>query len=349
MASAMPAGPGRLRDLGPEPAAGRPPILRAGPDTVPVDVKGWTDDHHVALREVVQRQGAVLIRGLDLDGPATVATISRRIAGPAVPDREGFARRRALGPEVFSTLEWPAQQPMCMHHEMSYALTFPGSLTIGCLTSSHTGGATALADAERMLERLPAALVGRFADQGWILTRSYNDLVGLPWQEAFGTTDRAQVEDYCRRNAIQFSWEPGGGLRTSQRRAAVVTHPRTGRPCWFNQIAFLNRWTLDPAVREYLTFEFGPEGLPFDTYYGDGEPVGADVVEAINDVYETLTVREPWQDGDVLLVDNIRMAHNREPYEGVRETAVAFGMPVHLGECISDLRTVQAVTSTHLR
>ena len=80
----------------------------------------------------------------------------------------------------------------------------------------------------------------------------------------------------------------------------------TGRRCWFNQIAFLNEWTMDPEVREYLVDMYGADGLPFNTRYGDGDPIGADVVEMLNEVYEAHTVREPWRAGDLLLVDNIR-------------------------------------------
>jgi hypothetical protein len=109
-----------------------------------------------------------------------------------------------------------------------------------------------------------------------------------------------------------------------------VPHPRTGAPCWFNQIAFLNGLTLEPAIREYLTDVYGPGGLPFDTAAGDGGPVTAGTVEEINAVYDRFTVGEPWQQGDVLLVDNIRTAHAREPYEGAREIAVVLGDPVRL-------------------
>jgi alpha-ketoglutarate-dependent taurine dioxygenase len=29
-------------------------------------------------------------------------------------------------------------------------------------------------------------------------------------------------------------------------------------------------------------------------------------------------MREPWQAGDLMLVDNVRTAHSREPYQGPR-------------------------------
>ena len=46
------------------------------------------------------------------------------------------------------------------------------------------------------------------------------------------------------------------------------------------------------------------------------------------EVYESLTLREPWQAGDLLLVDNIRMAHSREPYQGPREIGMVQGDPI---------------------
>ena len=39
-------------------------------------------------------------------------------------------------------------------------------------------------------------------------------------------------------------------------------------------------------------------------------------------------MREPWQAGDLLLVDNIRTAHDREPYTGPREVLVGLADPV---------------------
>lgn len=73
---------------------------------------------------------------------------------------------------------------------------------------------------------------------------------------------------------------------------------------------------MAPEVREFLTAEFGPEGLPFNTFYGDGTPLDRATVDLVNEVYERHTVREPWRRGDLLVVDNVRTAHSREPYRG---------------------------------
>jgi len=221
---------------------------------------------------------------------------------------------------------------MCMHHELSYALQFPGLMLFACLIAPAAGGATPVADSPTVLHALPAELVERFERVGWLLIRNYNDDIGASIAGAFGTDDRSAVESYCRANAIQFEWQADGALRTWQRRSAILAHPLTGQRCWFNQVAFLNEWTIEPEVREYLVDVYGEDGLPFNTRFGDGDPIGADVVQAIHQVYEASTVREPWQAGDLMIVDNIRTAHGREPFQGPREVLVAMADAVHLGD-----------------
>ncbi|MEK8145382.1 TauD/TfdA family dioxygenase [Streptomyces sp. M10(2022)] len=121
------------------------------------------------------------------------------------------------------------------------------------------------------------------------------------------------MDRYCRTHGIEFQRFPGGAMQTRQTLPAVVEHPLTGRRCWFNQIAFLNEWTMDPSVREFLVGEFGPEGLPFTTLLGDGTPLDPATVEVINETYEKHAVPVPFRDGDLLLVDNIGTSHSRDP------------------------------------
>jgi len=317
-----------LLDVGLRP--GQLPVLRA-------DAAGhapaWAAEHRDALRAVTAEHGSVLVRGLGLRDATETGAVFRQLATGLMTEREAFASRRTYADGVYSSSKWPANQPMCMHHELSYTLEFPGLMLFACLTAPANGGATAVADAPTMLDALPAGLVSRFEREGWLLTRNYNDDIGASVDDAFGTDDRGAVESYCRSNAIEFEWQPDGGLRTWQHRSAVVRHPVTGQRCWFNQIAFLNERTIDPEVREYLVDVYGAEGLPFNTRFGHGDPVGDDVVQLLNEVYEAHTIREPWQAGDLMLVDNVRTAHSREPYQGPREVLVAMADAVRLADC----------------
>ncbi|WP_411146920.1 TauD/TfdA family dioxygenase [Streptomyces sp. x-80] len=285
--------------------------------------------HEDALRG---DQGVETFLGLR-DAAGTGAVFRELATTGLIDEKESFAPRQTCDEGVCSSSTWLQSQPMCMHHELSYTLQFPGLMLFACLGAPTDGGTTAVADAPTILDTLPKRLVKRFERQGWLLIRTYNDEIGASVAEAFGTDDRDAVERYCRANAIAFQWQPDGGLRTRQRRGAAVRHPVSGRRCWFNQIAFLNEWTIAPEVREYLVDVYGADGLPFNTFFGDGDPIDEDTIQLLNTVYEDHTAREPWQAGDLMLVDNIRTAHSREPFEGPREVLVAMADPVHLTDC----------------
>lgn len=324
MSCSSPAAPLEV-DLHP----GKPAMLRIESSG---DALSWASEHRDALRAAVTEHGTVLVRGLGLSDPTEVGAVVHRLVTSLMAEKEAFAHREAYPSGIYSSSAWPPNQQMCMHHELSYRLDFPGLMLFACLIAPTNGGAIALADSPTVLDALPTELVERFDREGWVLIRNYTDEIGLSVAEAFGTEDRSAVESYCLANSIDLEWQPDGGLRTRQHRNAVVQHPITGQRCWFNQIAFLNQWTMNPEVREFLVDMYGADGLPFNTSFGNGDPIGEDVVKVVNDVYEANAVRESWQAGDLMLVDNIRTAHSRDPFEGSREVLVAMGEGVRLAD-----------------
>src|SRR5207244_872248 len=305
---------------------GKPPMLRV---EAAGEAARWAAEHRNALRAFVAEHGSLLVRGLGLRDATETEAVFRRL-GSLMAEREAFAPRRRYSEGVYSSSKWPPNQHMCMHHELSYALEFPSLMMFACLTAPTDRGTTPVADSPSVLQALPGELVERFERVGWLLIRNYNGEIGASVAETFGTDDRRGVESYCRANAIEFQWQSDGTLRTRQRRNAVLRHPRTGQRCWFNQIGFLNEWSMEPEVREYLVDIYGEDGLPFNTRFGNGDPIGADVVAAIDEVYEAHTARERWQAGDLMLVDNVRTAHGRDEFEGSREVLVAMADAVHL-------------------
>src|SRR6266480_2552299 len=205
--------------------SGKPPMLRA---EATGDAPRWAAEHRDALRTAVAEHGSLLVRGLGLRDAAETEAVFRRLAG-LMAEKEAFTPRRRYSPEVYSSSKWPPNQPMCMHHELSYTLQFPGLMLFACLIAPAAGGATPVADSPTVLHALPAELVERFERVGWLLIRNYNDDIGASIAGAFGTDDRSAVESYCRANAIRFEWRPDGALRTWQRRSAILAHPLTGQ------------------------------------------------------------------------------------------------------------------------
>lgn len=289
--------------------------------------------HRGELRAELDRHGALFLRGLPVRSAQDFALVRDALFSERAAYQEKATPRSDFGDDVFSSTDLPPAQAIRMHNENSYTLTFPGLLLFGCLTAPEEGGATPVADVRQVLARLPAGLAERFRAHGWALTRNYGDHISLGWRTAFATGSPADVERYCADNAIEVAWGADDTLRTRQVRSAIVRHPRTGEEVWFNHAAFWSEWTLDPDIREVLVDEFGRDGLPFNTALGDGTPLTPDEAAVLDEAYDRATLRRSWQPGDLLLVDNILMAHGRDPFRGPRKIVVAMGEPVPLTAC----------------
>lgn len=312
---------------------GKPVVVRTPGFATMEEAVAWLSGRRSAIRAELHRSGAVMLRGLPVTDAESFAAARDALIAVRAGYKEKATPRTDFGEGVFSSTDLPAAQPIRLHNENSYTLDFPGVLLFGCVTAPETGGATTAGDMRRALALLPEHLAARFAEAGWLLVRNYSDLAGMPWRKAFSSDEPAGAEAYCDANAIGYEWLDEDTLRTRQRRSAIITHPVTGERTWFNHFAFWNARSLDEDVREVLTETFGEDGLPFHTYLGDGSPLTDAEVDAINDVYQAVTVRESWQAGDLMLVDNILCAHGRESFTGDRKILVAMGEPVALSDC----------------
>src|SRR5213596_1904482 len=191
--------PTSLLDVDVQP--GKLPMLRVDAAD---DAARWAAEHRDALRAAVVEHGSLLVRGLRLRDVAEIEAVFRRL-GSLMTEKEAFAPRRSYSDGLYSSSKWPPNQPMCMHHELSYLLEFPSLMLFACLTAPTDGGATTVADSPTVLHALPPELIERFERVGWLLTRNYNNEVGASIAEAFGTDDRRAIETYCRANAIEFA------------------------------------------------------------------------------------------------------------------------------------------------
>jgi alpha-ketoglutarate-dependent taurine dioxygenase len=271
----------------------------------------------------LERYGAVLLRGFAVPDPEHFGRAARTVSPDLLGYLERAAPRSEVADKVFTSTEFASDQTIPLHHEMSYSHNWPSRLYFYCDLPAETGGATPLASERRVTPGIPEDVRERFQRQGVLYVRNYGDTIDLPWQEVFQSTDRADIEAYCRQSATGFEWTGDGGLRTRAVRQATARHPRTGEEVWFNHVHLFHSSNMPPEVRETLLREYGPEGLPRNAYYGDGTPIEDDVVAMIRGLYEDAAVSFPWRRGDVLIVDNFLATHGRAPFTGERRTLVA--------------------------
>ncbi|NJQ05935.1 TauD/TfdA family dioxygenase [Streptomyces lonarensis] len=278
------------------------------------------------IRGLLREHGAVLLRGFgpgDVDGFDGVV---RTLGGLPLGYAERSSPRSTIKGNVYTSTDYPPAEEIFLHNENSYQATWPLTLFFYCVSPPDTQGSTPLADTRRVLAAIDPDVREEFAARGWMVVRNFSEGFGVPWQQAFNTEDRAQVEAYCARGGMTAEWTPGG-LRTRARRQAVHRHPVTGEQVWFNHMTFFHVTTLKPDVCAALREMYAEEDLPTNTYYGDGAPVPDDVVAHIRGCYRAQWRRFDWQRDDVLVVDNMLAAHAREPFTGPRRIAVAMTEP----------------------
>lgn len=270
--------------------------------------------------------GGVLFRGFEVKVAEEFQRVALAVTPELKPYVEGQSPRQKVNGNVYTSTEYPPQYPITMHSELSYAKTPPNRILFYCNVQPQVGGETPIADCRRIYREMDADLRSKFESKGVLYVKNmHGDPQGLgkSWMEHFETSDRSIVEGYMRANEIDFEWAADNTLRTKALRPAVRQHAVTGETVWYNQANLWHVSNFEPRRREQLMRLCGEANLPTHAYFGDGSPISDAELDQVRGVMNRVSVVFPWQQGDVLVLDNILSAHGRRPYQGPRKILVA--------------------------
>lgn len=297
------------------------------PNIEGLDLAVWANSHAEFIESTLLKFGGILFRGFDVRGREDFDNFLHALPIQLMHYMEGATPRVELKEKVYSSTEFPPDQSIALHNELCYVTTWPMKIWFCCVQAAEQGGETPIGDVRRVFQRIDPKIRQRFLDKGWMLLRNFGDGLGIPWQSSFRVSSQAEAESYFRRARIECEWKGDNRLRTRQVRPAAAVHPRTGDTVWFNHIAFWHISSLEPTLREMFLSEFGEINLPYNTYYGDGSPIEDSVAAELRAAYEEETVAFLWQEGDILMLDNMLIAHGRKPFAGARKVLAAMGEP----------------------
>jgi len=304
--------------------SGQPLPLVIQPQVKGMNPITWAASHKAYIEANLLKHGGLLFRNFGMKTATEFEQFSKVVCGELLEYHERSSPRRQVSGNVYTSTDYPATESIFLHNENSYQQTWPMKILFFCQTAPQSGGETPIADCRKIYQRLNEKLRQRFIERKWMLIRNFGDGLGLSWQTVFQTTDRDVVDEHCRANGIQTEWKDNDRLRTRAVRPAVAYHPKTREPVWFNHATFFHVSTLDPVISAVLLRQFKEADLPSTTCYGDGSSIEAETLAELREAYRSETVTFPWQEGDVLLLDNMLVAHGRAPYTGAR--AILVGM-----------------------
>lgn len=283
----------------------------------------WIAEHRENILARLHIEGIVLLRGLTLISSGQFGSVASALFGVELLSYTNRSSPRTeLRGNVYTSTEYPPEEFIPQHNENAYSHDWPMKIAFLCLVPPQSGGATPVADSRRVYRLIPAEIREKFERKGIAYIRNYG-AAGLPWQDVFQVRTRAEVESYCRLHGIEYEWTAGDGLRTRQVCPAVAVHPHTAAKVWFNQAHLFHVSNHARQNQQALLQTFSERDLPRHAYYADGEPLEEAALCAIRVAYEQETVAFAWEQGDLMLLDNMLYSHGRQPYEGTRKVLVA--------------------------
>jgi hypothetical protein len=179
-------------------------------------------------------------------------------------------------------------------------------------------------DAGRWLDSLDADVRDAYRE-GVRYTQNLHAGVGFgrSWQDTFETDQRDQVEAFLASTGATWAWRPDRAIRVSMVRPATTRHPISGTEVWFNQSDQWHTAALDADTAAALTEMYSPDELPQSVTFADGSPIPPEHVLQVRDRGLAAAVDVNWRAGDLMLIDNVLLAHGRRPFTGPRRVLVA--------------------------
>lgn len=318
-----------------------PPLvwrITAGQDAKTDDIRDWLAAHKDLYDQRLDRDGAVLIRGFEcLRSAEDFAVVLAAAGGELMSYIGGTSPRRAVHGGIMTSTDAPREYSIPLHQEMSYTANAPERISFFCVTPSSFRGETTIAGMRTVTSLIGNDLVARFKNKGGLQLRrnlpapgNVQTRPGVPksWTEVFATVDQEVADQVAHSRGWRTEWLSDGSVQLWQEvLPATRVHPRTGDEVWFNQIHIFDPvaarlWAIkDGRIQDAARIELALRKYPHlldRVLHADGSQLDAQDVAHVANVFDRAAVPLAWRSGDLLMIDNILVAHGRTQYDGER-------------------------------
>jgi len=277
--------------------------------------KKGTDE---SLENMMMKHGAILLRGFPIKSPQDFAECVKSIGYENFPYEGGVAvRRSVVGNIVYTANESPGHLKIPFHHEMTYAPNPPHKIFFYCDNPPDTDGQTPILHSHNLYNKITEhypEFVEKLEKCGfiWHTRKTPHDrsdsIAGRGWKSSYSVTTKEELEEKLREKKLTWRWEENDVLveKTAPRQAIKIDE-RTGKKQFFNHILGLTIVKDEYNPPEKI-LSFGDD-TPFDDLK---------IIHKIIAITQEEKVQFSWQQGDILLIDNITTMHSRENFTGDR-------------------------------
>jgi len=274
-------------------------------------------------RDAFRKHGACLLLNTGL----TQAADMGRIAGQILPDQmkyEGGSNPRENVPGGQSSNVYevgaPASAQLHYHTEMAYVGESTSSLAFMSIEALPNGrGATYITNKKAATAALLETPFGRrLKEKGVCYHRDLTDRrqfegkieegVYNHWQRSFMTEDPQEAQRLAEEKGLRVQWEPETNKMLTRFYISAFEYcPYTDKNLLYSSIADTGLWFDDWPLVQHLPYEERPLRMTF----GDDVPFTRDELLEFIDVHDRFGMKIPWQQGDIAVICNHRVAHGR--------------------------------------
>lgn len=273
----------------------------------------------------LHKHGAILFRGYNLYSEQDFKEVIKNITPELAYYVGGDSPREQLLDGVYTSTSYPKDQYISMHNEKSFSNIYPKYVFFFCQTAPEVGGETPILDGRRMFKLLNEQIIQEFSDRKLKYVMNLNDGpgIGKSWQEVFEIDDKKLLEEILVKLKVHYYWKENGMLRIEETVSPVIEHPVTKEKVFFSQADQWHPSNLEPEVLSVLSEVIHEDDYYHHCYYGDGEMLNLEYLDEIRNLAKRELVTFQWQQGDLLILDNILTLHGRFPFEGKRKILVS--------------------------
>lgn len=272
-------------------------------------------------REWIEHQlmehSALLFRGFPLRSAVDFRSFVEAFGWEEQPYL-GFAPRPKVVDRVYTANEAPLHKEIHFHHEMARMKVHPSKLFLFCETAPSEGGQTAIVLSQnipqRMEDKMPE-FVSRLKDVGLVYKitspaqTAGASFVANTWQTVLQTNDPIEAKKRAVNvmgcSSFECYEDGSADFVFGPMEAIRALEGYGGRRVWFNTLV-----------------GYGQEDK-HSLSLGDGSGVPGESVEALKAIMNEESVDVRWEEGDVLLLDNLVVQHARRISKPPRRVLVS--------------------------
>ncbi|CAL5871787.1 uncharacterized protein PFLUO_LOCUS6040 [Penicillium psychrofluorescens] len=272
------------------------------------------------------RHGTLLFRGLPIHNAEEFSRFAHAFGYKPHEIIGIVVDRPLLAPNVAPANEAPKEILIYSHNESPQVPHAPEYIFFYGYRAPKNGGESPISSSLELFHRAQQEIpefIAELAEKGILskVTYKYEKQYegGSTLSQAFGKdivegdseeTKRrkieAQIARYGRGKYTTWAWTDDG-LVLTHRLPVVRTQPETNLPTLFTGLAsYWKNMQVNAGARKNVTQQL----------FGDGSVIPEKYLAHLAKITDEIRVLHKWQEGDVLIYDNLIAQHGREPWEG---------------------------------